>query len=170
MASSGCPHHLNVRGVLPFAHVSNNKKYVTLINPQAVDLDAYKKKLQEAIKVYERQLIWRALPQEEKDKFEQNKPVSYIERKESLLQALENAKWPISYEEVMLLEDEILTGLTYEQQAIELKEASKEEPQRICPLQICPAKQVGGISLLIYLRGCGLLFFYNKCTRQLANK
>ncbi|CAI5772132.1 DUF4537 domain-containing protein [Podarcis lilfordi] len=130
--------------VLPFAHVSNNKKYVTLINPQAVDLDAYKKKLQEAIKVYERrldQLIWRALPQEEKDKFEQNKPVSYIERKESLLQALENASWPISYEEVMLLEDEILTGLTYEQQAIELKEASKEEPQRICPLRICPAKQ-----------------------------
>ncbi|XP_061482908.1 von Willebrand factor A domain-containing protein 3B isoform X3 [Rhineura floridana] len=130
--------------VLPFAHVSNNKKIVTLINPQAVDLDAYKKKLQEAIKVYERrldQIIWRALPQEEKEKFEQDRPVSYIERKESLLQALENASWPIAYEDVMLLEDEILTGLTYKEQASELQEASKEEPQRICPLRIFPTKE-----------------------------
>lgn len=42
--------------VFPFAHVSNDKKCVTLINPQAVDLDAYKKKLLEAIKTYERQV------------------------------------------------------------------------------------------------------------------
>lgn len=42
--------------VLPFAHVSNDKKFVTLINPQAVDLDAYKKKLKESIKIYERQV------------------------------------------------------------------------------------------------------------------
>uniref|UniRef100_A0A8D0ECA0 DUF4537 domain-containing protein n=1 Tax=Salvator merianae TaxID=96440 RepID=A0A8D0ECA0_SALMN len=111
--------------VLPFAHVSNDKKFVTLINPQAVDLDAYKKKLQEAIKIYERrldQLIWRALPEEEKEKFEQDQPVSYVERKESLLSALENADWPVPYEDVMLLEDEILTGLTYMQQATELQQ------------------------------------------------
>ncbi|KAL8190157.1 UNVERIFIED_CONTAM: hypothetical protein K2H54_041761 [Gekko kuhli] len=42
--------------VFPFAHVSNDMKCVTLINPQAVDLDAYKKKLLEAIKTYERQV------------------------------------------------------------------------------------------------------------------
>nr|XP_060625780.1 von Willebrand factor A domain-containing protein 3B [Anolis sagrei ordinatus] len=131
--------------VLPFAHVSSDKKCVTLINPQAVDLDAYKKRLQEAIKTYERrldQIVWRALPQEEKEKFEQDQPVSYVDRKESLLEALGNAGWPIAYEDVMLLEEEILIGLTYLQQAIELQEASREEPQRICPLRISPRKEV----------------------------
>ncbi|XP_062831442.1 von Willebrand factor A domain-containing protein 3B isoform X2 [Anolis carolinensis] len=131
--------------VLPFAHVSSDKKCVTLINPQAVDLDAYKKRLKEAIKTYERrldQIVWRALPQEEKEKFEQGKPVSYVDHKESLLEALENAGWPITYEDVMLLEEEILIGLTYLQQAIELQEASREETQRICPLRISPPKEV----------------------------
>ncbi|XP_062982357.1 von Willebrand factor A domain-containing protein 3B [Elgaria multicarinata webbii] len=131
--------------VFPFAHVSNDKKFVTLINPQAVDLDAYKKKLQEAIKIYERrldQMIWRALPQEEKEKFEEERPLSYVEHKESLLLVLESAGWPVGYEDVMLLEDEILTGLTYLHQATELQAASKEEPRRICPLRICPTKEV----------------------------
>ncbi|XP_042316665.1 von Willebrand factor A domain-containing protein 3B isoform X2 [Sceloporus undulatus] len=130
--------------VLPFAHVSSDKKFVTLINPQAVDLDAYKKRVEEAIKIYERrldQIVWRVLPQEEKEKFEQDEPVSYVDRKESLLEALANAGWPIAYEDVMLLEDEILTGLTYIHQATELQEASKEEPQRIGPLRICPPKE-----------------------------
>ncbi|KAJ7319682.1 hypothetical protein JRQ81_019193 [Phrynocephalus forsythii] len=130
--------------VLPFAHVSNDKKFVTLINPQAVDLDAYRKKLKEAIKIYERrldQIIWRALPEEEKEKLGQDQPVSYVERKESLLEALGNANWPVAYEDVMLLEDEILLGLTYLQQAIELQQASREEPQRICPLRISPPKE-----------------------------
>uniref|UniRef100_A0ABM5FYS0 von Willebrand factor A domain-containing protein 3B isoform X2 n=1 Tax=Pogona vitticeps TaxID=103695 RepID=A0ABM5FYS0_9SAUR len=131
--------------VLPFAHVSNDKKFVTLINPQAVDLDAYKKKLKEAIKIYERrldQIIWRALPEEDKEKFGQDQPVSYVEHKESLLEVLENAGWPVAYEDVMLLEDEILMGLTYLQQAIELQQASREEPQRICPLRISPPKEL----------------------------
>lgn len=129
--------------VLPFAHVSNDKKLVTLINPQAVDLDAYKKRLQEAIRAYERrldQMIWRVLPQEEKDKFEQEKPVSYLEHKESLLNVLETMNWPITYEDIMLLEDEILTGLTYLRQATELQHASKEESQRVCPIHLFPAK------------------------------
>ncbi|XP_053163819.1 von Willebrand factor A domain-containing protein 3B isoform X2 [Hemicordylus capensis] len=127
--------------VLPFAHVSSDKKFVTLINPQAVNLDAYKEKVKEAIKAYERRLdliIWRALPQKEKYKFEQEQPVSYMERKASLLEVLEDLDWPVAQEDVMLLEDEILTGLTYLKQATDLQEASREEPQRICPLQICP--------------------------------
>lgn len=41
--------------MLPLAHVSN-KKRITLINPQAVNLDAYKEKLEQAIKSYERQV------------------------------------------------------------------------------------------------------------------
>nr|XP_056718144.1 von Willebrand factor A domain-containing protein 3B [Euleptes europaea] len=130
--------------VFPFAHVSNDMKCVTLINPQAVDLDVYKKKLQEAIKTYERRLdliVWRALSQEEKDKYGQDHQVSYLDNKESLLQALEKLNWPISYEDLTLLEDEILTGLTYMEQATELQIASKEEAQKICPFHLCHSKE-----------------------------
>ncbi|XP_026563275.1 von Willebrand factor A domain-containing protein 3B [Pseudonaja textilis] len=130
--------------IFPFAHVSNDKKCVTLLNPQAVDLDAYRKKVQEAIKIYERrldQIVWKALPQKEKEKFEQDQPVSYVDRKESLLEALANAKWPIASQELVMLEDEIITALTYLQQASDLEIASKEEPGRICPLHICPTKE-----------------------------
>uniref|UniRef100_A0A8C4VM80 Uncharacterized protein n=1 Tax=Gopherus evgoodei TaxID=1825980 RepID=A0A8C4VM80_9SAUR len=102
-------------------------------NPQAVNLGAYKEKLEQALKSYERRLnliIWRALSQEERDKFEQEEPVSYMEHKEALLQALENLGWPVSYDDVTLLEDEILAGLTYIQQASDLQEATKKEIQR----------------------------------------
>ncbi|XP_039196592.1 von Willebrand factor A domain-containing protein 3B isoform X3 [Crotalus tigris] len=130
--------------IFPFAHVSSDKKCVTLLNPQAVDLDAYRKKVQEAITTYERrldQIVWKALPQKEKEKFEQDQPVSYVEHKESLLEALANANWPVANEDLVMLEDEILTALTYLQQASDLQVASKEEPQRICPLHICPTKE-----------------------------
>ncbi|XP_009977126.1 PREDICTED: von Willebrand factor A domain-containing protein 3B [Tauraco erythrolophus] len=119
--------------MLPLAHVSNDKKRITLINPQAVNLDAYKEKLEEAIKSYERRLnliIWRALSQEERDKFKKDGPVQYMQHKEALLEALENLGWPISYEDVILLEDEILAALTYAQQASDLQEAVKKETEK----------------------------------------
>uniref|UniRef100_A0A8C0IB66 Uncharacterized protein n=1 Tax=Bubo bubo TaxID=30461 RepID=A0A8C0IB66_BUBBB len=119
--------------MVPLAHVSNNKKRITLINPQAVNLDAYKKKLEQAIKSYERRLnliVWRALSQEERDKFKEDGPVQYMQHKEALLGALENLGWPISCEDVILLEDEILTALTYIQQASDLQEAVKKETEK----------------------------------------
>uniref|UniRef100_A0A8C3KFU8 Uncharacterized protein n=1 Tax=Calidris pygmaea TaxID=425635 RepID=A0A8C3KFU8_9CHAR len=119
--------------MLPFAHVSNDKKQITLINPQAVNLDAYKEKLEQAIKSYERRLnlvIWRALSQEERDKFKECGPVQYMQHKEALLEALENLGWPISYEDVMLLEDEILAALTYVQQASDLQKAVRKETEK----------------------------------------
>ncbi|KAM4795957.1 von Willebrand factor A domain-containing protein 3B [Rhinophrynus dorsalis] len=114
--------------VLPLAHVSGNKKLITLINPQAVNLGEYKQKLGKAIKNYERRLnlvIWRALSQEERDKFESDIPISYSENKEALLQALDRLGWPISAEDITLLEDEIDAGKTYLQQASDLQEATK---------------------------------------------
>lgn len=42
--------------MLPLAHVSSDKKEIALINPWAVNLDAYKEKLEQAIKSYERQV------------------------------------------------------------------------------------------------------------------
>ncbi|XP_033915842.1 von Willebrand factor A domain-containing protein 3B [Melopsittacus undulatus] len=119
--------------ILPLAHVGNNKKWITLVNPQAVNLDAYKEKLEQAIKSYERRLnlvIWRALPQEERDKFKEDGPVQYMQHKEALLESLENLGWPISYEDVILLEDEVLTALTYKQQASDLQEAAKKETEK----------------------------------------
>ncbi|XP_042644192.1 von Willebrand factor A domain-containing protein 3B [Tyto alba] len=119
--------------MLPLAHVSNDKKRITLINPQAVNLDAYIEKLEQAIKSYERRLnliIWRALSQEERDKFKEDGPVQYMQHKEALLGALENLGWPISCEDVILLEDEILAALTYIQQASDLQEAVKKEAEK----------------------------------------
>lgn len=42
--------------MLPLAHISSDKKGIALINPWAVNLDAYKKKLEQAIISYERQV------------------------------------------------------------------------------------------------------------------
>ncbi|OXB57503.1 hypothetical protein ASZ78_000235 [Callipepla squamata] len=42
--------------ILPLAHLSSDKRRITLINPQAVNLDAYKEKLERAVKSYERQV------------------------------------------------------------------------------------------------------------------
>ncbi|NXB72796.1 VWA3B protein, partial [Donacobius atricapilla] len=134
--------------MLPLAHVNSDKKGIALINPWAVNLDAYKEKLEKAIKSYERQqlhslkncfaffnrrlnlVIWRALSQEERDKFKGDGPVQYIQHKEALLEALENLGWPVSYEDVKLLEDEILTALTCIQQASDLQEAVKKETEK----------------------------------------
>ncbi|KFW88558.1 von Willebrand factor A domain-containing protein 3B, partial [Phalacrocorax carbo] len=130
--------------MLPLAHVSNDKKQITLINPQAVNLDAYKEKLEQAIKSYERRLnlvIWRALSQEERDKFKEDGPVRYMQHKEALLEALENLGWPVSYEDVMLLEDEILAALKWIQQASDLQEAVKKETERSSESQISNNKK-----------------------------
>uniref|UniRef100_A0A8C0VJI8 DUF4537 domain-containing protein n=1 Tax=Cyanistes caeruleus TaxID=156563 RepID=A0A8C0VJI8_CYACU len=119
--------------MLPLAHVSSDKKGIALINPWAMNLDAYKEKLEQAIKSYERRLnlvIWGALSQEEKDKFKEDGPIQYKQHKEALLEALENLGWPVSYEDVKLLEDEILTALTYIQQASDLQEAVKKETEK----------------------------------------
>ncbi|XP_066435302.1 von Willebrand factor A domain-containing protein 3B isoform X2 [Eleutherodactylus coqui] len=116
--------------VLPLAHVSGNRKLITLINPQAVNLSDYKEKLGRAIKSYERRLnliVWRALPQEERDNFNSDVPISYLDNKEALLQALDRLGWPISPEDVMLLEDEIQAGKTYLQQALDLQEATNKK-------------------------------------------
>ncbi|KAF2986418.1 hypothetical protein EK904_003682 [Melospiza melodia maxima] len=71
--------------------------------------------------------------------FDQAPEPSYLEstlsggkrqHKETLLEALENLGWPVSYEDVKLLEDEILTALTYIQQASDLQEAVKKKIEK----------------------------------------
>ncbi|XP_072118844.1 von Willebrand factor A domain-containing protein 3B-like isoform X3 [Mobula birostris] len=115
--------------VLPLAHVSSSsKKQITLINPLAVNLKDYKVRLRQTIQTYEKRLnliIWRTLSQEERDRFSSDKPISFREHKEALLQALDRMGWPIPQEDVTLLEDEISTGYSYEQQASDLQKAAK---------------------------------------------
>ncbi|KAG8452170.1 hypothetical protein GDO86_004097 [Hymenochirus boettgeri] len=115
--------------VLPLAQISRDGKF-SLINPQAVNLTEYRQKLTKAIENYERRLnlvIWRALSQEERDKFQSEVPVSYEENKEALLQALDRLGWPISVKNVTLLEDEINAGKLYLQKAHVLQEATQIE-------------------------------------------
>ncbi|XP_069748600.1 LOW QUALITY PROTEIN: von Willebrand factor A domain-containing protein 3B-like [Narcine bancroftii] len=57
--------------------------------------------------------------------FSSDKPISFRENKEALLQALDRMGWPIPQEDVTLLEDEIYTGYSYEQQASDLQKAAK---------------------------------------------
>lgn len=65
-----------------------------------------------------------------------------MQHKEALLEALENLGWPISYEDVMLLEDEILAALTYMQQASDLQEAVKKETEKSSESHISKSKKV----------------------------
>ncbi|XP_077771257.1 von Willebrand factor A domain-containing protein 3B isoform X8 [Canis aureus] len=116
--------------VFPLAHVSNDTNKMTLINPQGVKLNIYKQKVEQAIKSYERRLnkiVWRALSQEEKEKLDAYKPMRYLENKAALNRALERLNWPISLKELSMLENEILAGKMYIQQAMELQEAAKKE-------------------------------------------
>lgn len=75
-------------------------------------------------------------------RFEEDGPVQYMQHKEALLEALENLGWPISYEDVILLEDEILAALTYMQQASDLQEAVKKETEKSSKSHISKSKKV----------------------------
>uniref|UniRef100_A0A8C4XDQ1 DUF4537 domain-containing protein n=1 Tax=Erpetoichthys calabaricus TaxID=27687 RepID=A0A8C4XDQ1_ERPCA len=129
-----------VSKVLPLAHLSSTQKQLSLVNPQAVNLDAYKKKLELALKTYESRLnliVWRALTQEQRDK-----PVSFQEHKEALTQALDDLGWPISPEDVSLLEDEIETGLTFLQQATDLQKAAQSGKSEGHPTSLPAHKKI----------------------------
>nr|XP_051691596.1 von Willebrand factor A domain-containing protein 3B isoform X2 [Oryctolagus cuniculus] len=116
--------------VFPLAHVCNNTNKMTLINPQGVKLNIYKQKVERAIKSYEKRLnkiVWRALSEEEKERLDADKPIRYLENKAALNQALERLNWPISLKELSMLENEILAGKRYIQQAMEFQEAAQKD-------------------------------------------
>uniref|UniRef100_A0A8C2MZT2 Uncharacterized protein n=1 Tax=Cricetulus griseus TaxID=10029 RepID=A0A8C2MZT2_CRIGR len=113
--------------VSPLAHVGSDTNKMILINPQGAELDNYKQNVEQAIKSYEKRLnkiVWRALSQEEKEKLDAIKPIQYLENKAVLNKALERLNWPISLKELSMLENEILVGKMYIQQAMELQEAA----------------------------------------------
>uniref|UniRef100_A0A8C6GDJ8 von Willebrand factor A domain containing 3B n=1 Tax=Mus spicilegus TaxID=10103 RepID=A0A8C6GDJ8_MUSSI len=118
--------------VFPLAHVCNNSNKMVLINPHGINLNIYKQNVEQAIKSYEKRLnkiVWQALSEEEKEKLDAIKPIQYLENKDVLNKALERLNWPISLKELSVLENEILVGKMYIQQALELQETSRKNYQ-----------------------------------------
>ncbi|XP_074651656.1 von Willebrand factor A domain-containing protein 3B-like [Tubulanus polymorphus] len=115
--------------ILPFAHTtSSGQKSMQLINPNAVDLNLYETKLTKTIKLYQRRLgavIWKALPKSQKESFNSDKPVPFVENRKELINALEKCGWPISELDITLLEDEIEQAEKYLAQSQKLREAVK---------------------------------------------
>ncbi|VDH98103.1 Hypothetical predicted protein [Mytilus galloprovincialis] len=117
--------------ILPMAHVSSRKPHVTLINPSAVDLHGYEQKVHKAIVSYHKRLnkiVWEALPEEERKKLDSDKPVPFEENRNELLDALDNAGWPIKENDIILLEEEITRANNFLQQSKDLRRAS--DPRR----------------------------------------
>ncbi|XP_031223076.1 von Willebrand factor A domain-containing protein 3B isoform X4 [Mastomys coucha] len=118
--------------VFPLAHECNNSNKMILTNPHGVNLSIYKQNVEQAIKSYEKRLnkiVWQALSEEEKEKLDAIKPIEYLENKAVLNKALERLNWPISLKELSMLENEILAGKMYVQQAMELQEAARKNHQ-----------------------------------------
>nr|BAB29590.1 unnamed protein product [Mus musculus] len=118
--------------VFPLAHVCNNSNKMVLINPHGINLNIYKQNVEQAIKSYEKclnKIVWQALSEEEKEKLDAIKPIQYLENKDVLNKALERLNWPISLKELSVLENEILVGKMYIQQALELQETSRKNYQ-----------------------------------------
>ncbi|XP_076771174.1 von Willebrand factor A domain-containing protein 3B isoform X3 [Arvicanthis niloticus] len=118
--------------VFPLAHVCNNSSKMIVINPHGVNLNIYKQNVEQAIKSYEKRLdkiVWQALSEEEKEKLDAIKPIQYLENKAVLNEALERLNWPISLKDLSMLENEILVGKMYIQQAMGLQEAARKNYQ-----------------------------------------
>lgn len=118
--------------ILPVAHVSSRtKNQITLVNPTAVDLKGYKKKVQKCIDQYKARLnkiVWNSLPESAKSDFDSVEPVSFEDNRVKLMKALDNAGWPIREQDILLLEKEIARGEKYKEQAEDLRRAS--DPNR----------------------------------------
>ncbi|XP_044525229.1 von Willebrand factor A domain-containing protein 3B [Gracilinanus agilis] len=119
--------------VLTLKHVGNGSKQMILINPLSVNFKTYIQNVEQAVKSFKRRLnllIWKAFSAKERKKLKLQEPVQYLEDKEAIQKALEEANLSISFEDMLLLENEIEAGNTYIKQAMEIQEASKKENPR----------------------------------------
>ncbi|XP_051840622.1 von Willebrand factor A domain-containing protein 3B isoform X2 [Antechinus flavipes] len=119
--------------VFTMRQVGNDTGQMILINPHAINFKNYRHRVTQAVKSYERRLnllIWKAFSPEEREKLNLHEPVKYWENKEAIQEALKTANWPISLEDVLLLENEIQAGNIYIQQAKEIQEATRKENYR----------------------------------------
>ncbi|WAR00111.1 VWA3B-like protein [Mya arenaria] len=113
--------------ILPIAHVSNkSRRSIKLINPQGVNLKAYEERLLRQIDIYNRRLdalVWGAVPRDLRDEEfgEEKGPVSFLNNRIWFMKALEEAQWPISSYNIILLEEEIGKAERFLQQSRDLR-------------------------------------------------
>lgn len=112
--------------ILPIAHVSKKKK-VRLVNPSAIDLFTFEKKLQKAIDSYHKRLsdiVQRSLPKKELDNFVF--PLDWEKHRLEVLTALENSNWPLKKSDISLLEEEIEQAEKYLEQSNQLRAVDRK--------------------------------------------
>ncbi|XP_071086987.1 von Willebrand factor A domain-containing protein 3B-like [Haliotis cracherodii] len=116
--------------IIPLAHVSNrSRQEIRLVSPNAVDLNKYQEQVRQAIDQYHgrlNQIVWNALPESTKEKYETNKPFSFFENREGLITDLAETDWQMKEEDVKLLVQEIEKGQKFLQQARDLKAAAEQ--------------------------------------------
>ncbi|ELT91033.1 hypothetical protein CAPTEDRAFT_168755 [Capitella teleta] len=120
--------------VLPIACKSSSRKNMRIVNPQGVNLDAYQLQVKAAMEKYNKRLnriVWEALPENERTEFQSSVPISFLDNKLALMQALDRCDWPIREQDVVLLETEIRQAEVYLQQANDLKAAGKDRGKKI---------------------------------------
>ncbi|XP_076446673.1 von Willebrand factor A domain-containing protein 3B-like isoform X2 [Babylonia areolata] len=117
--------------ILPIAHVSGRRKIkMTLVNPNAVNLEEYEEKVEKAVAKYRRRLntiVWDALPESVKEEFDSKEPVSFEENKTKFLLALAEEGWPVTEADIIALEKEIAKGEKYLRQSRDLRRVATEE-------------------------------------------
>ncbi|PVD34305.1 hypothetical protein C0Q70_05576 [Pomacea canaliculata] len=116
--------------ILPIAHVSGRKSnQVTLVNPNAVNLEEYEERLERALDMYRQYLnkmVWDALPETAKKEFGDEGPVSFDDHRGRLLQILNEEGWPVTEKDIVCLEREIEKGMRFLQQSKDLRQAAAD--------------------------------------------
>ena len=116
--------------ILPISYATTRQKNeIHLVNPAAVDLKAYESRLTETIQNYYEKLdrsIWESLPFSERQGYN-NIPPNWETDRASILESLQRCNWPISREDLRLVDDEIELGKKFLQQSIDLRLCSQSK-------------------------------------------
>ena len=110
--------------ILPISYATTRQKNeIHLVNPAAVDLKSYESRLTEMIQTYYRKLdfhIWQRLPYMEKQGYS-NIPPNWETDRGAILESLQRCNWPVTRQELQLIDDEIELGKKFLQQSIDLR-------------------------------------------------
>ena len=129
--------------ILPISYATSSQRQnqkanneIHLVNPAAVDLKSYEDKLTQTIQTFYRKLdwyIWQRLPNMERQGYS-NIPPNWETDRGVILESLQRCNWPVTREEIQLIDDEIELGKKFLQQSIDLRlccrNSSKRSPDR----------------------------------------
>ncbi len=117
---------------MEFAHISNTGTVqFKLLNPVVMNFRKYEEKLENQMKIYEKYLadkIWNSLTTNERQNLELNYPFEMNEsNRDKLLSALEYAEWPVSKQDIELIEYQIYLAKIFMQQSKDLHDYLREK-------------------------------------------